>query len=499
MSAQISLGRTLRAPRGAAGVAGGSTATVHAAAQVLAQGGNAVDAAVAGMLAAAMAEPVLTSLGGGGFLLYAPAGQAPRYLDFFVDTPGLGASRPPTPMTPVTITFGTAEDPQAHQTFHAGWGSVAVPGCLEGYLQSHRTWGRLPLRSVAAPAIDIARRGLVLDPVQRDFVHLVRDVLAVTPDSAALYAGIGQGLPFRNPDYAELLEDICAADGQPPRPFVEALLGEMRTHGGLVTEVDVSSYAPVERVPLTMLRSDAILHTNPPPSSGGAIVLETIGVLAPRAPIAWGRVVQALREATERQRQRALAAAAAHASRGTTSISVVDSEGCLVTCTTSNGSSSGTQARGVQWNNMLGEEDLNPRDPQGAHHLGAGMRMGSMMTPTLVECVDGRRITFGSGGSERIRSAHVSVLLRLLDEDTDLATAVDAPRVHATATTVDVEPGITAASLAEAGIDPNAVRTWPRRDLFFGGVHAACAAADGSLEVVGDARRGGAAAVVLPG
>ncbi len=139
-------------------------------------------------------------------------GQPPEYLDFFVDTPGLGrAESAAAPMTSVRIVFGRPDDPQAEQVFHAGWSSVAVPGCFTGYLDAHSRWGSLPMAQVVAPAIRLARDGIVLDPIQLDFLRLVADVLAVTPDSAALYAPAMRGAPFRNPGYADLLEAI--ADG----------------------------------------------------------------------------------------------------------------------------------------------------------------------------------------------------------------------------------------------------------------------------------------------
>ncbi len=495
MSEGIQTGTVVNGPPGAAVVAGGSSATVEAATALLQAGGNAMDAALAGMFAAAMAEPVLSSLGGGGFCLHAAPGQSPQYLDFFVDTPGIGRDESAVaPMTSVRIVFGRPDDPQAEQVFHAGWSSVAVPGCFAGYLDAHARWGLLPLAQVVAPAIGLARNGTILDPVQLDFVRLVAGVLAVTPESAALYAPVMRGEPFANPGYAALLGAIGDGATMSSQIFAEPLLAAMSGFGGRITSDDLDSYTPQLRQPLMMIREGASIWTNPPPSFGGAIVLEALGHVSPDPMIDWARVAMSLRDATARNRDRNIADAATQVARGTTSISVADADGFLVTCTTSNGSSSGTQIDGVQLNNMLGEEDLNP---SGTHGLPTGVRMGSMMTPTMVQLADGSRMTFGSGGSERIRSAHAGVLARLIDGGSTLAEAVAGPRVHATSHGVEVEPGIDASVFA-TWADVGRIRVWPEPDLFFGGVHAVGIDPDGRRHAVGDHRRGGVARVLLP-
>jgi gamma-glutamyltranspeptidase/glutathione hydrolase len=130
--------------------------------------------------------------------------------------------------------------------------------------------------------------------------------------------------------------------------------------------------------------------------------------------------------------------------------------------------------------------------------------MGSMMAPSLLVWPDGAQVVLGTGGSERIRSALVCVLSRLIDDGAELADAVDAPRVHVGSDEqIHVEPGLADADLAALerlaaergwpGVDP-----WPSPNVYFGGVHAVRRAADGTVTAVGDARRGGAAAVLQP-
>jgi len=179
--------------------------------------------------------------------------------------------------------------------------------------------------------------------------------------------------------------------------------------------------------------------------------------------------------------------------RGTTHVSVLDAEGNVATMTTSNGSCSGVfvPGTGVQLNNVMGEADLHP---DGFHSTPPGLRIGSMMAPTVATTAEGDLIALGSGGSERIRSALMSVLIGLLDRGLPLAAAVRGPRLHWDRATLQVEPGLADDVLRRLIRWP--VHVWRGQDLYFGGVHSVCRAADGSVTAVGDSRRGGSAAVI---
>jgi gamma-glutamyltranspeptidase/glutathione hydrolase len=382
----------------------------------------------------------------------------------------------------------------SEQVFHGGWGTVAVPGCLTGYLDAHRRWGRAPLAEVLAPASHLARAGVDLGPVQRQFLVLVAGLLDLTPASAALFARAHTDGHYANPRYADLLDALGSGDLTGPRDpaYSGALLAAAGEHGGVLTGADLESYGAVLRAPLTLERSGARLSTNPPPSAGGSIVLGALRRLPVGAPD-WAAVAAA--QAAARAEQRA----PGQVPTGTTHLSVVDAEGRLAAVTTSNGSGSGTvlERWGVTLNNMLGEEDLHTGVP-----LAPGERMGSMMSPSLIAWPDGTRAVLGTGGSERIRSATLGVLVRLLDDGSDLASAVSAPRVHVSGDhQIHVEPGLEPDQLraldrsaATAGWP--AVEHWPTTNVYFGGVHAVRRHPDGRVTAVGDGRRGGAAAVV---
>jgi gamma-glutamyltranspeptidase/glutathione hydrolase len=178
----------------------------------------------------------------------------------------------------------------------------------------------------------------------------------------------------------------------------------------------------------------------------------------------------------------------------TTHLVAIDAEGACATVTCSNGTGSGVlvPGTGVHVNNMLGEEDLSPH---GFHRVPVGERMPSMMSPTLVlrngEVVAG----LGSAGSNRIRSAILQTVLRLIDEGLGPGEAIAAPRAHYEAGVLQAEPGSDEAALQRIEAAGTEVVRWQRLNLFFGGVQAVTRdPASGRLDGGGDPRRGGAAA-----
>jgi len=476
-------------------VAAGHQDTVDAAVTLLEAGGNAYDATLAAGFAAAVAEPCLSSLGGGGFLLARPATGAPVLFDFFVDTPGRG--RDPDDavpsLTPVTLSFGGAQ-----QVFHVGHASIASPGCLAGYLHVHRRLGRAPLAEVVAPARRLAEAGAVLGSDQASVVRLLEPIFSLTAEARELF--VPQTRPFadddrvQNPALAAFLAAVADGDitgfGDPD--LAEEIGAESAAGGGMLTAEDLRAYEVVERDPLTLIHREATILTNPEPSYGGRLITRALRLLEREgladAPGSGPRLVQLAHVLAE--------VSAGHAgggvrtARGTTHVSVADAEGNLASMTTSNGSGSGITlgATGVLANNIMGETDLHP---EGFHRAPPGIRVGSMMAPTVVERAGRPALALGSGGSERIRSALTQVLVALVDDGTPLEEAVLAPRIHWDGDRVQVEPGFDDAAV-DALAEAWPVNRWQVSDLYFGGVHAV--ASDGSR--VGDPRRGGRTGIV---
>jgi gamma-glutamyltranspeptidase/glutathione hydrolase len=179
----------------------------------------------------------------------------------------------------------------------------------------------------------------------------------------------------------------------------------------------------------------------------------------------------------------------------TTHITAVDGDGRCAAVTCSNGTGSGVivPRTGVHVNNMLGEEDLNPL---GFHVTPPGRRVPSMMSPTVVVDAGELELGLGSGGSNRIRSAVLQTIIRVIADGFDAQAAVSAPRVHYEAGAVQAEPGVDEPSLDVLASRGFQLVHWQARNLFFGGVHAVARdPGTGALSGGGDPRRGGAVAL----
>ena len=510
-------------------VAAGHPLTAEAAGEVLRAGGNAFDAALAGLCAACVTEPVLASLGGGGFMLALPEGGRPRLYDFFVQTPGRRRPAEDLDFRRIEVDFGSTT-----QAFHIGRGTAAVPGLVRGLFDVHEALGRMPLPEIVQPAVELANRGVEVSAYQAYLLGVVRSIFGATEESLAIFGSpkrrgelIGEGERLFQPELADAL-DTLSREG--PALFyrgeIAAALVRDMASGGLIGARDLSGYEVITREPLALARRACQVLSNPPPSSGGILIAFGLGLLDSVALRRFesgscghlGYVARAL-ELTLEARAAALDTGGTDASgldasmlhsgfvalyrervapwpeapRGTTQVSVIDAKGNLAALSVSNGEGCGhvIPGTGIVVNNMLGESDLNPG---GFHRWRGNERMSSMMAPSAVRWPDGRLLALGSGGSNRIRSAMLQVLVNLIDFELPLERAVREPRIHFEDDLLSVE----------GGVDPERIRPlldaypshhlWEGRNMFFGGTHCVLAGGSG-FEAVGDPRRGGAGLV----
>jgi len=443
-----------------------------------------------------------------------------------VAVPGAGHEGGVAPLEPYIVDFGTGR-----QTFLVGPGSCAVPGVTAGLEAAHRRLGRMRWAELAAPAIELARSGVELTPEHADVIALLTGFLGSSQEGARIFGPAAapkrSGDRTANPPLGATLERIAAhgarelADGETGR----AIVAHQAETGGRLTAADLAAYRAIRRRPVTLPYRDRSFLTNPPPSSGGALIAHALAVLAagPRLsgalePASVSRIAAALRSANAQRTpaferalyrggavRRVLAAAAdgqvapaasatwPTGSPWTTQISVLDADGnaASLTCSTGCGSGVVVPGTGVHLNNMLGETDLAVSSLQ----LAPGMRLTSMMAPSLVLRDGLVELVVGSSGSARIRSAIVQVVVAALDLGLPVHEAVELARLHPEGDVLDCEGGFPATTLDALEAAGEQVVRWPGRNIYFGGAHVVARTPAG-FAAAGDPRRGGVGIVV---
>ncbi|MEM7208129.1 MAG: gamma-glutamyltransferase [Pseudomonadota bacterium] len=505
-----------------AGVAAGHPLTAQAAADVLHAGGNAFDASIAAVATACVCEPVLASLGGGGFLTAMTADGELRSYDFFVHTPR-NKNPQGESFYPVEVNFGDAT-----QAFHIGLGASATPGLVKGLFEVHRDLGRAPLSELFQPAVAHARAGVALNDYQAYLLGVVAPIYRDTAGARALFCGdarsealLQKGDRLTFDEMGDLLE-VLAIEG--PDLFYRgevaaAVVEQCRSEGGHLVRDDLASYDVVRRKPILTMYRDHQFAATPVPSSGGVLIAFALQLLEATGLRHTSResaghlltLAQAM-QLTGRARLRcapespddilnlldpdllgtyqAECAERSAALRGTTHISVIDRDGNHAAVTVSNGEGNGhiVPGAGFMLNNMLGEEDLNPA---GFGAWTCDERMTSMMAPAILRASSGQSWALGSGGSNRIRSALLQVISNLVDFDLPIDVAIGAPRLHLENEHLSIESGFDDAvvhQLAEHFPNPT---VFAEHNMFFGGVHAVTRSSRGDIGGAGDKRRGG--------
>ncbi len=487
-------------------VAGGHPLTAEAGAQVLRDGGNAVDAAVAAVMTSCVTESPLTGLGAGGYMVVHAGGET-GVLDFFVAAPGAERIERRSELVPIEVWF----TPDSVQVFNVGAASCGVPGTPAGLERAAERFGTVPLAELAAPAARLARDGVVVNSEQAYFFAILAPILTNYEEARELYAPggnlLGEGDLFRFAELGDALERFGAEGAEPfyTGETAAAMSDWVLERGGTLGRADLAAYQPIPREPVAANFRGREVLTNPPPSPGGILIAFALALLERAGGASDVESVVGAMEAAQSERTEEFLAGlydegfaarflASDRLGSTTHITAVDGDGMCASVTCSNGTGSGliVPGTGVHVNNMLGEQDLNPL---GFHLHDPGRRLPSMMSPTVVLRDGELEAGLGSGGSNRIRSAVLQTILRLTD-GLDVAEAVVAPRVHFEAGAVQAEPGVDEAALARLESRGYEIVRWPDRNVFFGGVHAVARdPATGELRGGGDPRRGGAVAV----
>lgn len=448
----------------------------------LAAGGNAFDAAVAVAAALAVVEPYSSGLGGGGFLLLHRAADGTQVM---VD------GRETAPQSATAERYRDANGQPLPGATTRGGTAVGVPGLPAALVHVAGRYGRLPLATTLAPAIQLARDGFAVDGRYARIAALRESVLRTHDRAAAIFLHEGRapavGHLLRQPGLADTLQRLAdeGRAGFYAGPVAAAIVATVNAAGAAWTSDDLAQYRVVERAPLRMRYRGATIVSAPLPSAGGVALAQTLAMLErfdlrdTRSPADAHVIVEALRRAfQDRARylgdgdhvavplaallepdylggraasidpRRATPSSALPGpdvskpeSGNTTHLSVVDADGNRVAATLSInwifGSGLVAGSTGVLLNNEMDDFTVradveNSYRLRGGHAnaIAPGKRPLSSMTPTFVEDARGVLVLGAPGGSRIISQVLLAVLDHVHRADPDLPAIAGAPRYH---------------------------------------------------------------------
>jgi gamma-glutamyltranspeptidase / glutathione hydrolase len=483
---------------------GGMVVTNHplatsAGLEMLAAGGNAVDAAIAALFALTIVEPMMVGLIGGGMAHIRRADGHHVVVDGMSTAPA--AARPDT-FRPLSLTTPDNYDAEGRENF-IGAKSVAVPGALKAWCLTLERYGTLPLADVMEPAIRHAARGFKVTPFLADCIGDTAADLALDAEIARLLLPGGQPLQAGDllvqGDAAETLRAIAreGAGHLHGGALGRTLAEHFRRAGGLITLADLAGFEVIERVPVRGTYRGVEIAGPPPPSSGGVHVIQMLNILegydikglgfgsaealhliAEVLKIAFADrarstgdpafvdvpVERLLSKAYADERRAALdptraqtwtAAASGPESANTTHVTTADKDGAIVATTQTINSLFGARfivpGTGLIPNNYM--HLFDPR-PSGTLSIAPGKRITTSQAP-LIGLKDGKpAFALGLTGGLRIFGSAMQAVLNLVDHRMSPQEAVEAPRLWTQGGAVEAEARLPAAvreSLAAKG------------------------------------------------
>jgi len=491
----------------------GSIESSLAAEEILKFGGNAFDAAIGAVFVSMSSEFALTGAFGGGVLMGIENNNAPFVYDFFVDCPL--KNNPNKEFVNVEVDFG-----ETKQSFYVGRGSIAIPGNIAGLIDIHKNHGKLPLSDILKPAIDYAKNGVTISSYQAYILKLIEPIITYDTSCKELFYKnnqlIQKGDIFSNHAFVDFL-NILINKGYEyfySGPGLDLIFKYLNNQSNL-TKNDFNNYTVYKRKPIELEFNNHKIYSNPAPSYGGTLItfllklikhsttenynLDSLISAMNLSSIVRNEVCinpdneydisQALDKNIFSKYQKAFKDQSnidfsnpLNGFGSTTHLSILDTNGNAVSITTTNGEGCGSiiPEYGIMMNNMLGEDDLNPF---GFHKWNKRRRLPTMMSPTIITQDSKPKYILGSGGSNRIRSANIQVILNLLINNMNLSEAINAPRIHLEGNTLFHEPGII---ISNDKLKNVVINSFNNKNLFFGGVNAVS-----THSAIGDNRRGG--------
>ncbi|HEX3762361.1 MAG TPA: gamma-glutamyltransferase [Kofleriaceae bacterium] len=454
-----------------------SPAASKAARDVMAAGGNAVDAAVALAFALAVTHPTAGNIAGGGFAVVRTGPGKAVALDFRELAPSAASA------DMYLDKDGNPTDKSLHGDL-----AVGVPGSVAGLWELHHKLGKKPWKAVVAPAIALARDGFEVTEKLHQAIVALTPLLEKSPASAAMWlpGGVARATGDRvtNPEIATVLGRIAdhGPDGFYKGETAAAIVAEMKAGGGIITASDLAKYKPIWRDPLRFSYRGYSVAAMPLPSSGGIVLAMTAGMLGKlelgKLPWygtehihwlteVWRRAFAARNELLGDPAYVKDVPVAKLVSRAyldqlfatitdkatpsrevtallegdhTTNLCTVDASGMAVALTTTLNTAfgNGVTVAGFFLNNEMDDFASKPGSPntfglvQGAaNKIEPGKRMLSSMSPTIVEDDKGRLFMLaGAGGGPRIITAVWQTISNAIDFGKTADLAVAAPRIH---------------------------------------------------------------------
>lgn len=470
--------------RGKNGMVASSSAIASAVGvEILKQGGNAVDAAVATAFAMAVTWPSAGNIGGGGFMIYHGVDGEATAFDFREKAP-LASSK-----TMYLDEDGNIRDDSNHDSILA----VGVPGTVAGLELAHQRLGSMPWEDLLQPAIDLARNGMPISWYLHDSFKSRKDEWDQYPSSAKVFlkedgSFFEPGDTWIQKDLADALERIQknGKSGFYQGETARLIVDFMRDNGGLITQEDLDKYTAIEREPIRGTYRGHEIVSMPPPSSGGTSMVQMLNILegydlgeiGHNSGLYLHLLTEAMRRAyadranslgdpdfnddlpvqrltskahAEKQRatidlQRASESdparfAQIYESEETTHFSVADKDGNMVSLTytleNSYGSKIVVEGAGFLLNNEMGDFNAQPgvTDSSGvigtaANQIRPEQRMLSSMTPTIVAKNGIPLFATGTPGGKSIINTTLQTILNVIDHGMNIARAIDAPRIH---------------------------------------------------------------------
>ena len=475
-------GRTpIRAKNGV--VSSASRLASETGVQILKQGGNAVDAAVATAFALAVTWPSAGNIGGGGFLVYhGENGQATTF--DFREKAAIAATE--------DMYLGLNGRVQNNSN-HIGMLAVGVPGTVAGLFKAHQELGSLPWAELVAPAVEMARDGIPINySLQTGFERSANRFRQYSSSAKKFFKSDGSfyqlGETWVQPDLAHTLELIQrnGRDGFYLGENAKRLADFMANNGGLITEEDLAKYEAIEREPIKGSYRGFDIVSMPPPSSGGVALVEMLNILedydlsemghnsadylhvltetmrrayADRAehlgdpdfnediPISrlvdkeYAARLRSTINLNKKSESSPSQFAQAYESEETTHFSVVDKDGNMVSLTYTlefgYGSAIVVEGGGYLLNNELGDFNAVPGLTDERGNIGTApnlvapqKRPLSSMTPTIVAKNGKPVFATGSPGGKTIINTTMQTILNVIDHGFNIAEAIEAGRIH---------------------------------------------------------------------